>query len=143
MKNGPKIVCVFCLISALLTVSAFSKNLESKLSDDVKICIDELYSKYLRHCLEAIYVKCTSKHRDIECNYNIALMSYEYYLEKKYLDVKSMKFMRLINNLINARCSEIADSETNRAARNWSHSRCIFEGRILSIMADNPLAKRG
>ena len=132
----------FSLLILLSPNLSLADSLNESLEDQVNHCISNMANASIYTCLHNVQSECTETNTEVQCYYNVGLAAVEQYTHNTEGNGRSSVFLDSMNELILSNCRSIADSETDRAARAWAHSYCTFEGRIITILADNPYAKR-
>ena len=126
-----------------LSESAMSDSLDDDIEKGVEICVSGFGKINVRQCLDSQYYDCVQIYKSEQCYYNVSYKAYEYYLSSEALSEESRNFIQETQRLVYSNCFEIADSEIDRAAKVWAKSKCMYESRILSLLADNVLLLGG
>lgn len=132
----------FSLLTLFWPSLSFAGSVNESLEDKVSYCIFNMADVSIYTCLHNVKSDCTEIRSEVQCYYTVGLAATEQYTRITEGNKRSSIFLESMNELILSNCRAIADSETDRAARDWAHSYCTFEGRILAILADNPYAER-
>ena len=81
------IKCVLILLGSILLLNpAVADDSDININDEIRLCIDELNTKNLGLCLQKVKETCVTQYLYSQCNYQIAIRVYDYYLESSFIN---------------------------------------------------------